>query len=128
MTYGTPLYMLARAGLILSCASMHLGCQVPADWRYFHTIKLGKSRYRLYWVESTINQTQIKTQLWYKHLVTYINFWWYQWNQNSKSYFNLCLYICWYQKVLWFFSFGVKTIIFLVRGTAEFFFFYKNIF
>ena len=56
-TSWTP--MLERAGSIPSCDSMRLGCQVPADWRWFinfPTIKLGKSRYRLYWVESTINQ------------------------------------------------------------------------
>ena len=60
-TNWTP--MLARASSILSCASMRLGCQVHADWHVqwfvnFPIIKLGKSRYRLYW-SSGINNNLI---------------------------------------------------------------------
>ena len=38
------------AGSILRCASMRLGCHVPADWRWFIKVphQHGKSRYRLW--------------------------------------------------------------------------------
>ena len=59
--YKLDAYMYDVAGVILDVGStsMRLGRLIRADWRWlqiFSTIKRGKSRYRLYWVESKRNQ------------------------------------------------------------------------
>ena len=54
-TIGYKLDVYAVAGSIRTYSSMRLRCQVPAD-NVLPSNKYGKSRYRLYWVESTITQ------------------------------------------------------------------------
>ena len=55
-----------------TCGSMRLGCLVTGGLWNFPTVKLGKSRYRLYWVEST-NKPTIKFVFIYKDFLKQIS-------------------------------------------------------